>query len=188
MSDASLPVTTPTPSAARNKAPGIREYGAVSFFLVVYGFGLELATRVQGPLARETLIAPMGGMAAVTFVVWLLMVVFRNGAVIHGNITGAYFIDYRSEPPPDWIERPARTFNNLMQAPTLFYVACLALMVIDHADRAALLLAWTYVATRGVHALVYIAWNYLPCRFAVWVASWFALSVLWWHLVAGAIS
>ena len=28
---------------------------------------------------------------------------------------------WATEAPPDWIERPARTFGNLMEVPTLFY-------------------------------------------------------------------
>jgi hypothetical protein len=187
MLDASLPVTqptVPTPSAAvAAKAPGMREYAAVSVFLALYGFGLELATRAHEAVAREALIAPMGGMAAVTFAVWLVMLFFRNGAIIYGKSTGAHYIDYRSDPPPDWIERPARAFNNLMQVPTLFYVVCLALMITERVDHAAVLLGWMFVATRAVHAVVYMAWNYLPCRFATWVASTLALIVMWWRFV-----
>jgi hypothetical protein len=113
-------------------------------------------------------------------------VVFRNGAIIRGYISGAYYADYRSDVPPDWIERPARTFNNLMQVPTLFYVVCLALMVTERVDRAALCLAWIFVTQRAIHALVYMAWNYVPLRFAMWVASWMTLTVMWWRFVAAA--
>jgi hypothetical protein len=181
MADATIAASTP--SAAAVKPPGLREYSAVMTFFALYGFGLALATGAREHLGRDALIAPMGGMAAITFVVWLLMLVFRNGAIIRGNISGAYYVDYRSDVPPDWIERPARTFNNLMQVPSLFYVVCLALMVTERVDLAALRLAWMFVIVRAVHALVYMAWNYVPLRFAMWVASFMTLTVMWWRFV-----
>lgn len=184
MADATT-LRAPTPSAAGMKRPGLREYAALTTFLALYGVGLGVATGARDHLGREALIAPMGGMAAITFLVWLLMLAFRNGAIIRGNITGAYYVDYRSDVPPDWIERPARTFNNLMQVPSLFYVACLALMVTERVDQTALRLAWMFVATRAAHAFVYIVWNYVPLRFATWVASSMALTVIWWRFVMG---
>lgn len=175
----------PTPSAAGVKPPGLREYAAATLFLTLYGVGLGFATGAHERLGRDALIAPMGGMVAITFAVWLLMLVVRNGAIIRGHISGAYYADYRSDVPPDWIERPARTFNNLMQAPQLFYVACLTMMVTERVDHSALRLAWIFVLTRAVHALVYVVWNYVPVRFTTWVASWMALTVLWWRIVMG---
>ena len=82
------------------------------------------------------------------------------------------------------VERPARTFNNLMQLPMLFYVACLAILITRECDRAQVLLAWLFVALRVVHSAIYIAWNYVPARFTAWVAGSIALGVLWWRFAA----
>jgi hypothetical protein len=57
-----------------------------------------------------------------TAAIWLLMVLSRNGAVLMGAASVEYFRDYKGLPARECIERPARTFNNLMQVPTLFYV------------------------------------------------------------------
>ena len=160
--------------------PGLREYTGVVVFLVAYGIGLSQATEQRGPVPpNEALLGPIATMVGLTAVVWLAMLVFRNYAVIRGTITGEYFSTYSGSLPPDWIERPARTFNNLMQVPTLFYVACAFMMILQRVDHVAVLLAWIYVLTRVAHASIYMIWNYVPARFATWVASWIALCVLW---------
>lgn len=164
--------------------PGFREYAGVGVFLGLYCAGLELATRSDGAaLPMQALLAPMGFLVAVTGIVCLLMVVLRNYAVISSRITGEYFTAYKRGSPPDWIERPARTFNNLMQVPTLFYVVCLFMMMLDRIDQTALTLAWIFVGTRAVHASIYMIWNYLPARFATWLASTITLAVLWLRLL-----
>ena len=77
------------------------------------------------------------------------------------------------------IERPARTFNNLMQLPVLFYLVCILMMVTNTLDRAQLALAWVFVATRAVHAVIYIAVNHVPARFTAWLCGAIAVFVLW---------
>jgi hypothetical protein len=80
--------------------------------------------------------------------------------------------------PPEWVERPARVFNNLMQVPPIFYLLCVLMLHTGRVDAAQLVLAWTFVAARYAHALVYAVWNYLPARFGTFVASFIALVVL----------
>jgi hypothetical protein len=135
-------------------------------------------------VAADQLVAPMAALVALVALVWLLMVVLRNYAAMSGAASASYYLTYATEPPPDWIERPARAFNNLMQVPTLFYVACLIMMVRGRCDEAQLAIAWLYMATRALHAIVYIGWNPLPYRFASWVASSICLGALWWRVVS----
>jgi hypothetical protein len=133
------------------------------------------------PVAPETLIRPMVALFVVTAIVWLAMLLARNTAVIRGRASVQYYADYVSDAPDERIERPARTFNNMMQAPTLFYVVCILMLVTRRADDAQLTLAWTFVALRAVHAVVYIALNYVPYRLATWLSSCIALGVLWFR-------
>jgi hypothetical protein len=55
---------------------------------------------------------------------------FSKRRVLMGAASVEYFRDYKGLPPREWIERPARTFNNLMQVPTLFYVVALLLIAL----------------------------------------------------------
>lgn len=135
----------------------------------------------------ESLIPPMVMLFILTALVWLIMVVVRNLAVIRGCASIQYFADYKSEAPgDDRLERPARTFNNLMQVPTLFYVICVLMLVVKETDNAQVILAWTFVVLRWFHAAIYMALNWVPYRFAVWASSCIMLGVIWFRFVAQA--
>lgn len=132
----------------------------------------------------ELLVSPMAALFMLTALVWLMMVVARNVAVIRGHASLGYFADYKSDiPADDRFERPARTFNNLMQVPSLFYVICLLMLVMKEADNVQIVLAWAFVALRCVHAVIYMAVNWVPYRFATWVSSCIILGTLWFRFV-----
>ncbi len=92
------------------------------------------------------------------------MLVFRNVAVIRGAASVRYFRTYAENAPEEWVERPARTFMNLLEVPLLFYVLCLLMLQNGRWDGVQISLAWLFVALRGVHFLVYIGCNYVPLR------------------------
>ncbi len=170
--------TAVLPTSANH--PTLRDYAIVSALLTLYGGAVYSLGRGTGVLPKESLLAPMGAMVTLTASVWLLMVLFRNYAALTQRASSDYFRFYDNELlPDDWIERPARTFNNLLQLPQLFYVACLAMMLTERVDAGQLALAWMFVATRALHALVYIAWNPLTYRFASWIAASLCLFTLW---------
>lgn len=130
----------------------------------------------------ESLISSMVALMILTALVWLIMVVVRNVAVIRGLASIRYFADYKSElPTDDRLERPARTFNNLMQVPTLLYVVCILMLVTKSTDNVHVILAWTFVVLRWFHAAIYMALNWVPYRFAVWAASCIVLGVIWFR-------
>lgn len=132
----------------------------------------------------ELLVAPMAALFTLTALVWLMMVVARNVAVIRGQASIGYFADYKSNiPVDDRFERPARTFNNLMQVPSLFYVICLLMVAEKEGDNVQIALAWAFVALRYAHAFIYVAVNWVPYRFATWASSCIILGALWFRFV-----
>jgi hypothetical protein len=144
-------------------------------------------SRGKTPTSPEALIHPMAALFAVTVLVGIVMMLARNGAVIRGLATIEYYAKYRSaDAPDDGIERPARTFNNLMQVPTLFYVVCILMIVTKRADEAQVQLAWAYVALRAAHAAFYMLVNAVPYRFVIWLTSSVTLCVIWYRFAAGA--
>jgi hypothetical protein len=163
----------------------VGDYLWVGGALGLFCAGLHYATQTEsGPTpAADSIIAPMATLAALTGAVWLLMILVRNLTILRGTTDVAYYRDYQTHPPLEWVERPARTFQNLLQAPILFYVVCLAILATHRIDAAQLRLAWIYVAVRTLHALIYIGWNYVPYRFAAWLASCITLAVMWFRFV-----
>ena len=161
--------------------PPLSNYIAVAIVLVAT---IALLTQVarwsEGPPPPPgALIPPVVTLVAMTGLMLLITAVVRNLAVFRGNASVRYYVDYIREAPDERIERPARTFNNLFQAPMLFYVACALMIATDQIDQTQVTLAWLYVAARVVHAIVYIAVNRVPHRFAVYLASCIILGVLW---------
>jgi hypothetical protein len=135
----------------------------------------------------RALLAPLFAMALLTAVVWLAMALVRNVSVMMGLASVRYYKAYASDAPPDWIERPARTFGNLMEVPTLFYVVSLLMIALRQIDPAQVTLAWLFVATRAAHALVYILWNRVSVRFAMYAASCITLAVMWARFASTAL-
>lgn len=132
----------------------------------------------------SSLIAPMAALVGLTAIVWSLMVVYRNLAFIRGLASERYYQAYTVEAPPEWVERPARTYMNLLELPLLFYVACLLMIATGKLDGLQVSLAWLFVASRYVHAVVYIGFNYVPLRFAAFASGAITLGILWARLVA----
>lgn len=126
-----------------------------------------------------SLIQPIVALAALTGFVWLMMVAYRNLALIRGMASERYFQTYTTEAPAEWVERPTWAYMNLLEAPVLFYVVCLLMLATGKFDAAQVSLAWLFVLTRYAHAFIYIGFNYVPLRFAAFVAGVITLGVIW---------
>lgn len=180
----SAPASAQTNTPASSPKVGLAEYLRVTGMLVVYCIGLAVVARGARTVdpSPERLIAPLIALVGLTAFVWLLMVVVRNATILRGITNADYYTAYQpSRHPPEWVERPARVFNNLFQVPMLFYVVCLLMMITGRVDERQITFAWIYVATRALHAVIYIGWNYVPYRFGAWLASCITLGVIWFR-------
>ncbi len=107
------------------------------------------------------------------------MVVYRNFALIRGAASRRYFQTFTTNMPAEWVERPARTYMNLLELPVLFYVVCLLMLTTGGFDTVQVTLAWIFVITRYVHAFIYIGFNYVPLRFTAFLTGVITLAVIW---------
>jgi len=166
--------------------PRAKEYFAIG---VIFALGAALivlmSSQPTDAVDPRGLIKPMLALFALTSAVWLAMGLVRNGAVMYRLASIKYYRDYKSDAPDEWIERPARTFNNLMQVPTLFYIVAIMMMLEPQIDISQIRLAWMFVVTRALHALVYIGFNYVPVRFAIYAVSCIVLGVIWVRYALG---
>jgi hypothetical protein len=144
---------------------------------------------VQG--AAAALIQPVVALVVLTGIVALLMLAYRNLALIRGAASARYFQTFTADKPAEWVERPTRTYMNLLELPVLFYVACLLMLTTGKFDSVQVSLAWLFVITRYVHAFIYIGFNYVPLRFVAFLSGVVTLAVIWtrfagqnmsWHL------
>jgi hypothetical protein len=161
-----------------------RTYLAITAVLFVFFVLLTTVVRSAHPgaLDARTALAPLFTLVGLTAIVWLAMVAVRNASVAVGNASVEYYRNYRENAPPDWVERPARVFMNLLEVPVLFYLAVILMLVTARCDEAQVHLAWVFVVLRIVHAAVYLAVNHVPTRFAAYAAGCVTLGVMWVRL------
>jgi hypothetical protein len=134
-------------------------------------------------MSVSNLVYPMAAMFLLTVVVLVRLFRSRVAAVRAGQVDAAYFRLYQGADEPETTRKLSRHFTNLFEAPTLFYVACLAAMTAGVAGPVLLVLAWGYVAARAVHALVHLGGNRLRKRILAYFVSWLFLVAMWATLV-----
>jgi len=173
----------------RTKAIGAT-YLMIGVVLAVFAVVLVAVVRATpAPVAQGTaLIRPVVALVVLTAIVGLLMAVYRNVAVIQGAASARYFKTFTADEPAEWVERPARAYMNLLELPVLFYVACLLMLTTGGYDSVQISLAWVFVIARYVHAFIHIAFNYLPLRFAAFLAGVVTLAVMWTRFAAQTLS
>jgi hypothetical protein len=122
---------------------------------------------------------PMVALAALTFVVLLLIPIARFRAGFRGQVKVKDFRYGESANVPGEVSLPNRNLMNLLEMPVLFYVVCIAFYVTRTADAAAVYGAWAYVALRAAHSVVHLAYNNVFHRLGVYAASNVLLLALW---------
>jgi hypothetical protein len=137
--------------------------------------------------AGFALVYPMFALVLLSAVVMVMLFRRRVLSVREGLVTTSYFRIYQDQgvPEPESAAKAARHFSNLFEAPTLFYVACLAAMIAHQSGPLMLALAWAYVAARLAHAYIHLGSNRLRWRIRAYAISWVILLALWITLVAG---
>ena len=130
-------------------------------------------------MTEFTLVYPMLAMVLLTFVVLILLFRSRVRMVREGLAPVSYFRTFQGSQEPEFAVKPARHFVNLFEAPTLFYAACLAAMVVGAGGWGVLALAWGYVASRYVHAWIHLGGNRVRFRLRAYFVSWLLLLGLW---------
>ena len=130
-----------------------------------------------------SLIYPMSGMVILTFVVLISLFINRVQSSRKGEVSPFYYKTYQGEVEPEKLLKLSQHVTNIFEAPTLFYVACLAAMIVNEQSMVFLILAWSYVFLRTVHAYIHIGRNKLKRRIAAYFTSWFVLLAMWCCLI-----
>lgn len=130
-------------------------------------------------MSQELIFAPMGAMALLTFVVLVMIPARRFRAAFAGRVKRDDFKYGESPTVPGDVSIPNRNYMNLLELPTLFYVAGLMFYVAGRVDQTALVVAWTFVALRGVHSVIHLTYNDVFHRLTAFALSNVALMAFW---------
>lgn len=79
---------------------------------------------------------------------------------------------------PREVQWKADNYNHLMEQPTIFYAAALALAAAGLGDGLNLIMAWVYVIARVVHSVVQSTINRVAIRFSVFAVGTVAILVM----------
>ncbi|ODT88028.1 MAPEG family protein [Phenylobacterium sp. SCN 70-31] len=130
-------------------------------------------------MSQDLVFGPMAAMALLTFAVLGLIPIRRLRAAFAGRVKAEDFRFGESPAVPGDVSIPNRNYMNLLELPTLFYVAGLMYHVAGRLDPAALTLAWTYVALRLIHSVIHLTYNDVTHRLAAFALSNVALMAFW---------
>lgn len=126
------------------------------------------------------LLAQAGLMIAITF--WLAWA--RIGSLIRGKVKIA---DVRKNGWPSWIKNAGDNYTNQYEAPVLFMILCIVLMLMNQFNpiyvmpAGIVVLAWTFVGLRVLHALIHLSYNNILHRFLVFFTSMIVLTIMFIH-------
>jgi hypothetical protein len=132
------------------------------------------------------LVYPMFAMVLLTFVVLLKLFWTRASLARSGEVDPSYYKTYQGGSEPEKAIQLQRHFANIFESPSLFYVACLAAMIIAPATVPIKALAWLYVGLRAAHAFVHTGSNDLKLRIPIYFASWVVLLLMWLYVAVAA--
>lgn len=119
------------------------------------------------------MLAPVVALVLWSFVIWAWMYATRIPAILRSKMV----LDPMAPRGEQMAQLPAQVrwkadnYNHLMEQPTLFYAAALALAVAGDSSQASLALAWSYVGLRVVHSLVQVLINKIQLRFVLFFVS-----------------
>ncbi|MAC38536.1 MAG: hypothetical protein CMH94_05680 [Oceanicaulis sp.] len=127
----------------------------------------------------QSIMTPVLALAAWTLVMLLWMYATRLPAMQKAGIDATKIQDPAElNTLPIEVRRIAHNYNHLHEQPLIFYVLCIYGHLAGVADELNIMLAWGYVVLRILHSLIQALWNFVPVRFAVFMASSIVLVVM----------
>lgn len=147
-----------------------------------------LLDKGAGVTISVQLVYPMCVMFLLTVMTLAKMFLARRHAIISGQMKMSYFKTFTGGEQSEEVLKTGRHFSNLLEAPVLFYVACILGMIIPLQGLAFTILAWVYVALRCVHSYIHLGYNKVMHRLRAYALSWLILIAMWISIFIKVIS
>lgn len=131
----------------------------------------------------QSLIYPMAALFLLNMLVVSLMLFFRVKAVQERKVSPRYFKRNKGSDLPDHLEGLNQNYSNLLELPLLFYIVCLAILIVDIKVEEFVVYAWLYVVFRYIHSYIHITYNHILHRLFSFAASCIVLVAMWVKLI-----
>lgn len=135
-------------------------------------------------IGQATIFLPLMALVALTVFGFLRLLVVRVRATKERAVKLSFYRAFQGEGEPEASAVAARHYNNLFEAPVLFYVACLVAFELGAVTRGVLFLACAYVAARYVQSAIHLTGNNVRHRALAFLLGWIFLAALWVRLAA----
>jgi len=120
---------------------------------------------------------PMIAHVALVYFVYALVALRRKRAVDAGRAKVSQFRENREEPAESLFVR--NNLVNQFELPMLFYACCLALFASGGVGTGVVALAWIFVASRYLHAVIHVTSNRIRYRQPAFIVGFLALGAMW---------
>lgn len=129
-------------------------------------------------MSVQMVLLPVFVQIGLTFALLVAMVLARRQTLLAGE-TRIRDIALREPNWPKRVTQLANCYGNQFELPLLFYVLIALALPLRHADLFIVLMSWVFVATRLVHAGVFVTSNDFGRRSTVWIAGGLVLLAMW---------
>lgn len=128
-------------------------------------------------MSVQMVLLPVFVQVGLTFALLFLMAGVRTKALSAREIT---FKDIAlGQNWPARATQIANSFNNQFQLPVLFYALIAIALPLRRADLVIVLLSWVFVATRFIHAGIFVTSNDVRQRSLAWFAGVLVVLIMW---------
>ncbi|CAN5267197.1 MAPEG family protein [soil metagenome] len=134
-------------------------------------------------MSFTAILAPLFVQVALTFALLFWMGALRLQSVKAGTV----HVRDIALGQPNWTPQAmqvANAFHNQYQLPVLYYLLVILILVVAPATPFMVPLSWAFIATRLLHALIYVTTNNVPRRFFAYTAGLAILCLMWLILFA----
>jgi hypothetical protein len=131
---------------------------------------------------KNQLILPMVIYVLYMGLVAVYMFLTRVNNIKGGAVKMRYFKTYPAEDLPERMIVTSRHYDNQFQVPILFLVAGAMHFSMGMVNSLTLFLAWGFVASRALHAIIHLGSNHIPKRAAFFAMGWIFVTALWLQL------
>ena len=129
-------------------------------------------------IGAPAVLAPLFAQVALTFVLLFWSGILRFTTVTSGAVHGRDVALRQLNWPPH-VAKVTNAFQNQLELPVLFYLVIVLAFFTAQATLSLVVLAWLFVATRVLHAVVHVTTNNLGRRFFAFFAGTLVLTAMW---------
>ncbi len=133
-----------------------------------------------------TVLAPLFVEVALTFGL-LFWFGFRRVEAVRSRIVRPVDVSLRQPNWPGHVTQIGNAYQNQLELPLLFYVLLVLMLLTATATAFLVALAWLFVVTRLLHALVHVTTNHMGRRFGLFAAGALVLLVMWVVFAVGIV-